>query len=174
MTWASDVLRYMESRQHLDGRTQKHKLLYYAQAWSLAWTGSPLFEDRIEAWINGPVVSDVWHKKSHPAGDLDAGQKAITDAVLTHYGEKTGEELSVLSHAERPWREARGDLPDNARGTTEITHDSMRREYTRQSLNGTGPVRPSTPLQDADPDHAVDLAAHMGQRWSRTLALLAE
>ena len=72
------------------------------------------------------------------------------------------------------WREARGDLPDDARGTTEITHDSMRREYTRQSLDGTGPVRPSTPLQDADPDHAVDLAAHMGQRWSRTLALLAE
>lgn len=87
MTWASDVLRYMESRQHLDGRTQKHKLLYYAQAWSLAWTGRPLFEDRIEAWINGPVVSDVWHEKSHPVGDLDAGQKAITDAVLTHWRE---------------------------------------------------------------------------------------
>ena len=110
MTWASDVLRYMESRQHLDGRTQKQKLLYYAQAWSLAWRGRPLFEDRIEAWVNGPVVSDFWHEKSHPAGDLDAGQKAIADAVLTHYGEKTGEELSVLGHAERPWREARGDL----------------------------------------------------------------
>lgn len=27
MTWASEVLRYMESRQYLDGRTQKHKLL---------------------------------------------------------------------------------------------------------------------------------------------------
>lgn len=174
MTWASDVLRYMESRQHLDGRTQKQKLLYYAQAWSLAWTGRPLFEDRIEAWAKGPVVPDVWHGKPRPVGDLDTDQRAIADAVLEHYGKKTGGELSALSHAEQPWREARGDLPEDAPGNTEITHDSMRREYTRQSLNGIGPVRPSTPLQDADPGHVVDLAARMGQRWSRALALLAE
>ena len=80
----------------------------------------------------------------------------------------------MLSHAERLWCEARGELPDDARGTTEITHDSTRDEYTRQSLGGTSPVRPSTPLQNADPDRPLDLAARLGQRWSRTLALLAE
>lgn len=36
-----------------------HALLYYTQGWTLAWTGRPMFEDEIEAWEIGPVVTVV-------------------------------------------------------------------------------------------------------------------
>lgn len=38
------------------------KLVYYAQAWHLAITGQPLFADRIEAWVHGPVVPGLYNK----------------------------------------------------------------------------------------------------------------
>lgn len=31
--------------------------MYYAQAWSLVWDEKPLFPERIEAWVNGPVLN---------------------------------------------------------------------------------------------------------------------
>jgi len=38
------------------------KLVYYTQAWHLAITGQPLFADRIEAWVHGPVVPSLYDK----------------------------------------------------------------------------------------------------------------
>lgn len=37
-----------------------YKLVYYAQAWWLAHTGSPLFEEDVEAWPWGPVVRELY------------------------------------------------------------------------------------------------------------------
>lgn len=37
-----------------------HRLLYYSQAWHLAWEGKPLFDDEIQAWANGPVVASIY------------------------------------------------------------------------------------------------------------------
>ena len=36
------------------------KLVYYAQAWSLAWDNEILFDDPISAWIYGPVVKELF------------------------------------------------------------------------------------------------------------------
>ena len=36
------------------------KLVYYAQGWAMAYLGSPLFEEDIQAWAHGPVVPSVW------------------------------------------------------------------------------------------------------------------
>lgn len=36
------------------------KLLYFAHGWYLAITGEPLLEERIEAWIYGPVIPDIY------------------------------------------------------------------------------------------------------------------
>ena len=33
-----------------------HILIYYCQAWHLAWAGTPIFAETIEAWEDGPVV----------------------------------------------------------------------------------------------------------------------
>jgi uncharacterized phage-associated protein len=116
------------------------KLLYYVQAWHLAITDEPLFEERIKAWKDGPVVPQVWHARketeSRRATDqeiegivLDDETSDLIDLVLTTYGSMSGDELSALTHVESPWQEARGDLPPDAPCSTEISSQSMARFY---------------------------------------------
>jgi uncharacterized phage-associated protein len=47
------------------------------------------------------------------------------DAVLDYYGDKHPQWLSDLTHAEAPWKDARGDLPSGAACQNEITHEAM-------------------------------------------------
>jgi uncharacterized phage-associated protein len=116
------------------------KLVYYCQAWSLVWDEKPLFQEKIEAWANGPVVrvlyrehrkefqvSPPW-KKGDPAA-LDKQERATVLAVLKAYGDKTSQWLSDLTHLERPWIDARQGLPPGAQSTAEITHASMMEYY---------------------------------------------
>lgn len=116
------------------------KLVYYAQAWSLVWDERPLFQARIEAWANGPVVPALYHEhrglfkvSSWPKGDpaqLNRSERETVDAVMEFYGSKTAQWLSDLTHAERPWREARGSLAPSERGTQIIALDSMHEYYS--------------------------------------------
>lgn len=115
------------------------KLVYYCQAWSLVWDEAPLFKEKIYAWANGPVVYVLFkkHQKkftvaSCPGGDsskLSKTQRDTVDAIIKFYGPKPSQWLSDLSHSELPWREARGDTPQNERGFNEITLASMSEYY---------------------------------------------
>lgn len=57
---AHDVAAYILHKQGPMTVWKLHKLLYYSQAWHLAWEDEPLFGERIEAWANGPVVPDLY------------------------------------------------------------------------------------------------------------------
>ncbi len=116
------------------------KLVYYSQAWSLVWDESCLFDDRIEAWADGPVCPALY--KLHKgrlnlyAGDIEGDSSALTsseketiDAVLKHYGKKSGRYLSDLTHMERPWEESRKGLPAGSKSNTEITKELMAEFY---------------------------------------------
>jgi uncharacterized phage-associated protein len=115
------------------------KLVYYAQAWSLVWDDRPLFRERIEAWVNGPVVPSLYqaHRgqydvKEWPLGNadkLDAKSLDSIDAVLDFYGSRSSQWLSDLTHAELPWREARRGLAPFERGNNEITRAAMHEFY---------------------------------------------
>ena len=175
MTKALDVLKYINETNRPFGEVQYQKFLYYVQAWSLAWDGVPMFEDKIEAWTMGPVVPSARHYQGvRGRYDLTDAQKAKIDAVVGYYRQWSGKTLADMTHTERPWIEARGDLPAEAPSAEEVTHDSMRCEFTLQSLLDQGPKRPSPDVEEADPDDALALAAKASRRWSRTLALLAE
>lgn len=112
------------------------KLLYYSQAWSIAWDGSPLFTEDICAWADGPVVHEVWHVHRggrvvahHPRGDahgLSAQQRATVDAVLGFYGTYDGDTLSKLTHRERPWLDS---FVAHVRPSPVITHEALRAYY---------------------------------------------
>lgn len=120
-----------------------HKLIYYAQAWSLVWDDEKLFPERIEAWAYGPVVPDLYriHKGFYELskwsrGDssrLTADQKETIEQVVTFYGHKSATWLSDLSHREAPWREARAaaNLGPGERGNAEITPASLADYYER-------------------------------------------
>ena len=116
-----------------------HKLLYYAQAWSLVWDERPLFSEHIEAWANGPVVPAVYnlHRgqysvKTWPHGDqanLDQDATDTVDVVIQFYGAMSSTYLSSLTHREDPWKNARGDLFPGQVGNQEITHAAMAEYY---------------------------------------------
>ena len=175
MTKALDVLMYINEKHSPQGEVQYQKWLYYVQAWSLAWDGVPMFEDRIEAWTMGPVVRTArfcGHVKG--PSDLSDEQHATIDAVIGYYRSWTGTELIDRTHCESPWLEARGDLPESAPSSAEVTQESMLREFTAQSLRGEGPKKPPLPRREPSPDAALELASKASRRWSHTLALLAE
>jgi len=60
MATAHDVAAYILNKQGELPAMKLQKLVYYAQAWSLVWDEEPLFNDRIEAWANGPVVKTLY------------------------------------------------------------------------------------------------------------------
>lgn len=115
-----------------------NKLAYYIQAWSLVHRDRPAFQERIEAWKDGPVVRDLWTDLKHNSGGLIRSAKAlssedaeIVDQVLIHYGQMTASELIELTHAEAPWLQARGLTPPGASSQNEVSSASIRAYYKR-------------------------------------------
>ena len=139
-----DVAAYILQETALhepDGITtwKLQKLVYFSQAWSSVWDDEALFSETIEAWANGPVCPDLYDKHrgdfkitSLPAGNPDAltaSQKDTINCVVRHYGQRSSQYLSELTHKEDPWIEARRDLSPGERGNNEITVDSMALYY---------------------------------------------
>lgn len=114
------------------------KLVYYCQAWSLVWDEAPMFDNRIEAWANGPVVPDLyaqhkglfmietWHGN---ANDFSECEAETIEAVVDHYAKYTAQQLSDLTHSEAPWREAREGLLATERGSQEISQAALAEFY---------------------------------------------
>lgn len=175
---ARDVANYIQSKTNVYGETQLHKLVYYTQCWSLAWDGSPLFEDEIQAWKNGPVLPTLRHSTVGPvpehAGLTDDRARATVDAVLAFYARFNGGELSVRSHRERPWKETRGTLPDGAPSARAIDPQVMRQWASDESLAGHDvPVRRPVPHRAANADRVMELGRSGAKAWAKTLEILA-
>jgi uncharacterized phage-associated protein len=140
MATAHDVAKYILEKHGPMSAMKLEKLVYYSQAWSLVWDERPMFMERIEAWIGGPVVPMLYdvHKgqydiSSWKYGDtdyLDQDAKDTIDAILRDYGVRTAKALSDLTHSEDPWINARAGLAPSERGCAEITRDSMQEYYT--------------------------------------------
>lgn len=136
-----DVARYILEQRGEMSPFKLHKLIYYAQTWSLAWTDKPLFNEDFQAWRNGPVIPRLYqlHKGEYQIssdrvpGDtnvLDADQKATIDRVLEAYGDQSPQWLSNLTHLEDPWLEARKRAgPDAAERCTEVITKAEILEY---------------------------------------------
>ena len=141
MTSVFDVAAYILEKQGEMTAMKLQKLVYYAQAWSLVWDEEPLFSERIEAWANGPVVPDLYgvHRGLFKVGSdimsqgdfskLSTEQRETADAVLEYYGNESSQWLSDLTHAEKPWKEARCGIPAGERGSVEITYAAMSEYY---------------------------------------------
>lgn len=177
MVAAKDVFAYIADRKPDVDPMQLCKLAYYAQAWHSVWEGAPLFADRIEAWQHGPVpVNAYFDNRDGKVGSvqpLPETARDVVDAVLDFYGARTGPALRRLTHREAPWREARGDLPESARSNAEISVSSMRRYYTKMSIRGEAPRRPTAEHKVSD-ERALALAGQEMARWRDTLEWLAD
>jgi uncharacterized phage-associated protein len=149
MTTADDVARYILDRRAMTAMKMQ-KLVYYSQAWHLARTGVPLFQEPIEAWVNGPVIRELYDEhrgqfslSAWPSGDPDAlsvNQRRLVKEILGTYGERSATWLSELTHSEEPWRRAREGLSDIARSSAVISPKVMERFYRTEEEHGRGPA----------------------------------
>lgn len=122
------------------------KLMYYVQAWRLAFEESSLFEGRFQAWVHGPVSREIYDRfasskslysditlkdvrDSFNAAELDDEEKAHIDRVLSVYAKYSGPQLEEMTHREFPWVNAREGYAAWDRCETEISEEDMQRCY---------------------------------------------
>ncbi len=137
---AADVADFILAKLGSMSAMKLQKLLYYSQAWALAWTETELFPEDFQAWANGPVLRGLYdqHKgfyrldpgffRANP-GNLSEDQQVIVGSVLEYYGDKDPQWLSELTHLEDPWKAARQGVPDGDRSENIITKASMLEYY---------------------------------------------
>jgi uncharacterized phage-associated protein len=142
VTTAHDVAAYVLQQLGPMRAMKLQKIVFYGQAWHLAWSGTPLFDEPIEAWQGGPIIRALWNRhkgrdvlrkwNGHPER-LSHAQRRTIARVHSFYGSLTGDELSALTHTEKPWLDARKGLSANQPGRHEITQLAMQEFYTRAS-----------------------------------------
>jgi len=132
-----DIAKYILHEKGSMSTWKLQKLCYYSQAWSLAWTEDPLFDEDFEAWMNGPVCRKLFYahqgkfivnEDDLTQGNLDNlndDQKETINIVLRDYGDMEPFELRELSHSEKPWIDARDGLPEGATCSNVIPKNAM-------------------------------------------------
>jgi uncharacterized phage-associated protein len=140
MASVHDIAAYILRKQGEITAMKLQKLVYYCQAWSLVWDEEPLFDEEIQAWVNGPVIPALYQEhrglfkvaawpKGKP-GRLTRTQKETVDAVLDYYGDKSSQWLSDLTHREAPWLNARKGLAPGDPSCRKISHADLAEYYS--------------------------------------------
>ncbi len=125
---ASDIANYFVWRANSDEEfgdnitnLKLQKLVYYAQGFHLAWYGTPLFPEPIEAWAHGPVVRPLYFQyqeyrvnpiptpEAFDPSTIDDQTRELLEEVYGVYGQYSAWGLRNLTHEEAPWK----DTPPN-------------------------------------------------------------
>jgi len=141
MTTVFDVADYVLKAVESTTSMKLQKLVYYSQAWSLAWDDTPLFDEDFQAWANGPVCVELFRKhkgvfklnanffEPYISEDLSDMQKESVSQVIEDYAFMAPHELSDLTHREYPWINARGNTPPGMPCDAIIEKEVMRDYY---------------------------------------------
>lgn len=130
------------------------KILFYIQAYHLAYFDEPIIDDNFEAWVHGPVSRKVYNSAkdlsilhSEIQFVLDDGEedpkKIILDIlnqsqiellndVIDELKDLSGLQLENMTHSEYPWLNARKGFDVGERCTVIITNDIIREYYKPQ------------------------------------------
>jgi uncharacterized phage-associated protein len=123
------------------------KLMYYAQAWNLVFTGKPLFLESVEAWVHGPVVPSIFRRfREYRWSPIDCSVEPCSDfpiqehieSVLRAYGKFSATQLERITHHESPWMDARRGLDPDMPSRNVISHASMREYYSKRVASSNG------------------------------------
>ena len=119
------------------------KLLYYSQAWSLVLRDKKLFDEKIEAWVHGPAVREVYLEyknfgfdpiskniKGEDIEKIPSEVKSLLDQIWSIYGKYDAAYLEHLTHSEEPWQKAREGLESHIGSANEISLESMKTYYS--------------------------------------------
>jgi len=131
----------VESRERGENLTnlKLQKLLFYADAWSLALHKKELFPEKFQAWVHGPVLVSQYHRfkdfKWRPitsdiaAPDMPAKLIKHLNEIVDVYGSETAVSLELMTHREKPWIEARGETSPSEPSTAQISKATTRAFY---------------------------------------------
>lgn len=117
------------------------KLVYYAQAWHLVFTGERMFDSEIQAWVHGPVSPELYKKYADYGYDnlpapkelpiLSEDKIKTIKVVWESYGHFDGKYLEQLTHQEEPWRSARNGCKPWEHCTNSISTELMKEYYKK-------------------------------------------
>ena len=138
---ANELLRLADREDDGDLMTnlKLQKMLYYQQGFHLAYFGTPLFDEEIEAWMYGPVVPAVYENyECHGRNGIEPDESRwitlgdeewrLFVKVFDIYGQYSAIGLMNMTHSEAPWINT-----PTGRGNI-ISKESMR-EFFKTRLN---------------------------------------
>jgi len=133
------------------------KLLFYVEAYHLAYFGESIINDEFEAWVHGPVSRKVYNalkdfsilhaEIQYTKGNdeytpmeiisnkITKDQLMLIGDVLDSLGDKSALELENFTHSELPWIEARNGLHSADKSTRLISKETMK-NYYKEELYG--------------------------------------
>ena len=129
------------------------KLVYIAHGWNLAINEEELINEQIEAWQYGPVIPSLYHAfKSFRNKDINAlhipspdykidladlnkqKESELLDRIWEVYKEKTGTELSSLTHKENtPWEKTWREPNTRGMHSSIIPNKIIKEYYTAKA-----------------------------------------
>lgn len=127
-------LRYKEEKDTKIDEMKLHKLLYLSQRESIIVTGEPMFSAPFEAWKYGPVVVEVrdLYRKEVLNETLTEQElkkyKPVFDYVFVNYANKDSWSLSILTHSETSWQNARMGLGPDDQSSNLLSLEDIRND----------------------------------------------
>lgn len=90
------------------------KLLYYCQGVYIGTKDVALFDEKIYAWLHGPVVIEVYNKYKKFSGkgiteydeniEIDEETEKILISVYNYFSQYSAWGLRKMTHEEAPWK----------------------------------------------------------------------
>lgn len=142
------ILKHYGPMSHL----KLQKLLFYCDAYHLAYFDTQLIEDEFEAWVHGPVSRKVFKNLADksilysdleysPIQDMDedaifeslnSSQKELITSVLQLLHTWTGFQLEKATHRETPWIQAREGYGEADKCSVHINKETTRVFYKKE------------------------------------------
>ncbi|WP_426094058.1 Panacea domain-containing protein [Flavobacterium sp. DSR2-3-3] len=144
------ILRLKQEEDMPLSNIKLQKLLFYIQAWHLAFKKVKLFNGDFQAWVHGPVNRQIYDRFNSSKylyseinitdiQDLEVIAK-LTDEEILHinkvlevYAPYSGVDLEEMTHKEEPWISARNGYAANER-CEEVIDDVLLGEYFRKRI----------------------------------------
>lgn len=151
---SNHLVDYILSRGGAMSHLKIQKILFYIQAYHLAYFDEGIVDDDFEAWVHGPVSRKVYnsardlsilHKELYyflGEGEtppeqvlretLTSDQIQLVDDVIDELKSLSGLELENMTHSEQPWKYARRGYDPGQRCGVIIPKELIKEYYKSQ------------------------------------------
>ncbi|WP_010233417.1 type II toxin-antitoxin system antitoxin SocA domain-containing protein [Clostridium arbusti] len=138
-TVLENTVSYFLSKDYEVTPLALQKLLYYAQGFYYALRGDYLFREDCEAWVHGPVYTEIYSRyksfgydpiKNECIYNLSEEKVSLLDGILKAFGCYNGKILEKFTHSEMPWNKARVGKKDDEPSNEIISKKAIAEYFT--------------------------------------------